>query len=308
MKILLRTLGVTVGVFFIVVFASMTFTFIRNVWFGNLRGTPDRVAVIEVSGLLTSSKAKLKELRGLLEEPSNKAIVLRVNSPGGLVAPSQELYEAFKKADKKVPVIVSMGPLAASGGYYISLGGRKIFANAGTLTASIGVIIEFVNLQKLYQWAKVERFPITAGKFKATGSPMKPLTPAERQLLEDLVNNIHGQFKSAVAERRGLTEEEMRDTTDGRVMTGDQAHKAKLVDAIGTLEDAIVEARKIANLDEDAPVYYNEPKPGLLQKYLVGEEVESALSSVSANFIAPAMDNLGWFSPGWRVTLVSPVR
>jgi protease IV len=304
MKGLLKLLGATVALFFVVLFATGTVAFVRKAWFGGFNRA-HHISVLEISGVLTQSRPKIKELEKILDNPGTKAIVVRVNSPGGLVAPSQELYSALKRANEKVPVIVSMGPLAASGGYYLALGGRKILANPGTLTASIGVIIEFINAQKLLQWAKIDRFAITGGKFKAIGTPTRPMTPEERALLTEMVENIHSQFKTAVKERRQLTDEEMVNATDGRVMTGEQALKAKLVDQLGDLHDAVELAREVAALPKETPVDYNEPKPGLLMKILMGDDADSAEEALQGFSEWRAQASL---SPGWRVLLLSPFR
>lgn len=303
MKGLLKVLGGTVLVFLIVVTLTATVSFIRHTWFGS-GGHSAPIRVLEISGMLTQSKTKLKELEKILEDSSTKAIVVRVNSPGGLVAPSQELYNGIKRADAKVPVIISMGPLAASGGYYLSLGGRTIVANPGTLTASIGVIIEFVNTQRLFEWAKVERFAITGGKFKAIGSPFRPMTAEERQLLTTMVGDIHTQFKAAVQERRKLSDAEMVDATDGRVMTGAQAVKAKLVDQLGDMHDAVELARAAAKLPADAAVDYNVGSQGILMKLLFGDDGDEDANGM--------LQRLGFGAeslvPGWHILLLSAVR
>lgn len=304
MKGLLKVLKATVVLFLIVVLATATVAFIRKTWFGG-KSSSAHIAVLEISGMLTQSRPKIKELERLLENPGTKAIVVRVNSPGGLVAPSQELYNAIRRADEKVPVVISMGPLAASGGYYLSLGARKIIANPGTLTASIGVIVELVNTQKLFEWAKVERFAITSGKFKATGSPFKPLTPEERDLLQKMVLDIYAQFRGAVKERRKLSEEELANTTDGRVMTGTQALKAKLIDQLGDLHDAVEVARTLAKLPADAAVDYNEAQSGLVMKLLFGDDSESADNVLKG--LTEWRSEAG-LVPGWRVLFLSLVR
>ncbi len=304
MKGLLKVLGATVLVFLILVVLTGTVTFIKKVWFGG-KSTGAHIAVLDISGMLTQSRPKIKELEALLENSGTKAIVVRVNSPGGLVAPSQELYNAIRRADEKVPVVISMGPLAASGGYYLSLGARKIVANPGTLTASIGVIIELVNTKKLFEWAKVERFAITSGKFKATGSPFKPMTAEERELLTKMVLDIYAQFKATVKERRKLTDAELVETTDGRVMTGTQALQAKLVDQIGDLHDAVEAARTLAKLPADAAVDYHEAQSGMVMKLLFGDDSESADNVLRG--LTEWRSEAG-LVPGWRVMFLSVVR
>lgn len=305
MKNLLRVLGATVAVFFIIFFVTLTFSFVKTVWFGVGKSLGDHVAVLDVSGMLVDAQPKLRELEELLDNPRVKAVVVYVNSPGGLVAPSQELYSAFKKANEKIPVVIAMGPLAASGGYYISLGGRKIFASPGTLTGSIGVIVEFVNIEKLAQWAKIEKFQLTSGKMKGAGTPFRAMRPDERQLFQDLVMDIYSQFKGAVKEARNLTDEDLVNIADGRVLTGSQAFKAKLIDGIGGIEQALTEARTMAGLPESAPVYRLELEKGILKKYLWGEEASSFAKWAG---LFSAQSTSYFFSPAWHVLLVSPVR
>lgn len=308
MKTLWRILASLLAVYLILVVVALTYCFVKKLWFGKHSSTKEQVAVIDVSGVLISASATLRELDELLENHAVKAIVVHINSPGGLVAPSQELFEAFKQADKKVPVIVSMASLGASGGYYAALGGRKIFANPGTMTASIGVIMELFNTEKLYHWAKIERYDLKAGKFKDVGSPLRPMNPDERALLETMLKDIHHQFRSAVKERRKLTDDELDAVADGRVMTGSQAKAAKLIDQLGGLEDALAEAKKDANLPESAFVNYPDTREGLVKKILFGTSLDSI------NKIGQWIETLSetapsaGVSPGMRVMLLAPVR
>ncbi len=311
MRGIFRVLGVVVSLFFIVVFSTFTVKFIKHNWFGSKPGASKAtsgtksVAVVDLNGVIYNASSFLKRVKEIKEDDNVKAVVVRVNSPGGVVGPSQEMYEALKKLDAKMPVVVSMGSVAASGGYYAALGGRKIYANPGTMTASIGVIMEFANTSELYRWAKVERYQLTAGKMKAAGSDTRPMKPEERQLFETMLSDIHGQFKAAVQERRkGMTPEEVERWTDGRVMTGQQAKVAKLVDALGGYEDALADARKLAGLPEDAPIELPESKDGLLKKLLFGEDDE-------AESLAPILEGvraqMAGFRDGWRVMLLAPI-
>jgi len=299
MKALLRAFAVTAASCAIIVILTFTFAFIKKIWFGRAQIKKGHVAVLDVNGIILSSSSFLRELEERLENPAVKALVIRINSPGGLVAPSQEIFEALKKTDEKIPVYVSMGALSASGGYYVALGGRKIYANPGTLTASIGVIMEFVNVNKLYQWAKIERYALKAGKFKDIGSPFRAMTPEERELLDRLLSDIHQQFKFTVKERRKLGDEQLEMVTDGRIMSGHQALQTKLVDALGGSEDAIRDAKKAAGLPETAYVDYPESKTGLLRKILWGDS--ESIFDILSHF------NTANFSSGWRVLLLAPL-
>lgn len=309
MKRLLRFLAGIAAICGVILLVTFTYAITKRVWVGAKHSKQGHVRVLDVSGIIASSSAFLKEAEEIGKNPATKAILLRVNSPGGLVAPSQEIYQAILKLDKKIPVIVSMGALAASGGYYVALGGRKIYANSGTLTASIGVIMEFANTSGLYKWARIERFTIKAGKFKDVGSPLREMTPAERELLTTMATDIHAQFRGAVQDRRKLTQTELDGTADGRVMTGSQAKAAKLVDALGGFQDALEEARRVAQLPEDAPVVYPESKKGLFQRIVLGDDEGGSEGRVSSS-IGRIIQNLGealQFREGaWRVMLLAP--
>lgn len=204
------------------------------------------IAVVELKGVILDSKKILRNLKNAEEDDEIKGVLLRLNSPGGVVAPSQEIFEAVKKFPK--PLVVSMGSVAASGAYYIAMGAKKVYANAGTLTGSIGVIMEFVNMKKLYEWAKVERYSIKTGKFKDSGSEYREMNPEERQYFQALVGDTLEQFKAAVAEGRKMKPEDVDAIADGRVFTGVQAKKLNMVDEIGTMDDAVAEVAKEAGI------------------------------------------------------------
>ncbi len=304
-----KLVAMAFGALLLLVLLTGIVRFIRHNWFGSFPGGSNHVRVVDVSGVIMSSSAFTRDLEEILKNKRTKAIVVRVNSPGGLVAPSQEIYQALRKADEKIPVFISMGTLAASGGYYIALGGRKIFANAGTLTGSIGVIMEFINTMKLYEWAKLERFAITSGKFKDAGSPLKEMGPEAKALFQGMVTDIYKQFRGAVKERRKLDEATLDKYTDGRVVTGTQALEAKLVDAIGTFEDVLKEARTIAGLPVDGAVVYPSKDEGLLRRLLMGDAGEEA-SAGWLSFLNRASSQLPTSLPGpsWRVLWLAPVQ
>ena len=306
MRAILKLIGIALGLFILLMILTGIVSFIRNSWFGaSDKSSSNHVKVLELSGMITTSAPLLEDIKETLENKHAKAIVLRINSPGGLVAPSQEIYDAIKKADAKIPVVISMGSVAASGGYYAAMGGRKIWANAGTLTASIGVIMEFMNTKKLYEWAKLDRFAITSGKFKDAGSPLKVMTPEDKALFQTMVKDIYSQFRNTVKERRKLGEKELDDTTDGRVVTGSQALEAKLVDALGGLEEAIADAKTMAKLPADAAVVYP-PKPqGYLRRFLLGDDEEA--SSKLASSLAQTAETLSAPTAAWRILWLAPV-
>jgi len=307
MKTFGKLLGLTAALFFSVVFLTGTFAFIKTVWFGGGGiGSRNRVAVVDLTGMMLTSSSFVHRLEGLRKNSRVKAVVVRINSPGGIVAPSQEIYQALKTTDAKIPVVATMGSVGASGGYYAALGARKIFANPGTLTASIGVIIEFMNLEKIYQWARVERFSMTAGRLKSMGTPFRTMRPDERIVFENLLTNIHGEFRSAVKERRKLSDAELDAVADGRVMTGSQAKTAKLVDELGGFEDAVREAKKLAGLPETTELLYDSKKSGLLRELLLGEDDEPN-ASTTASTLASLAGLLGGGPAGYRILLLAPI-
>lgn len=209
----------------------------------------DRVALVEVSGAIYSSQGIIEQLRRCEDDPSVKAIVLRINSPGGAVAPVQEIYGAINRIQKKV--VVSMGATAASGGYYIACAGDHIFANPGTLTGSIGVIMQFRKWGELMKKIGIQSEVIKSGKYKDAGSPFRELTPEEQKLFQDVIDDVHQQFLDAIMESRQdaeLTREQMEEIADGRIMSGRQALERKLVDQLGGLNDAIEYAGQLAGI------------------------------------------------------------
>jgi len=208
-----------------------------------------KIAIVRVQGVITSSKAVLKEMDGYRKNPTVKGIVLRVNTVGGGVAPSQEIHEAVKrmqKAGKKV--VVSMGSIAASGGYYISCGADKIFANPGTLTGSIGVIMEFPNVQELMKTVGVKSAVVKSGKFKDIGSPVRPMTVEEKGILQGVIDDVYDQFISTISEDRHMDKNDVRVISDGRIFSGRKAKELGLVDEIGSIQESIEAAAKLCNI------------------------------------------------------------
>ncbi|OFZ22447.1 MAG: hypothetical protein A2X94_01325 [Bdellovibrionales bacterium GWB1_55_8] len=237
------------------------------------------VGVIEIEGVILDSKKALEEIEELESDSDVKAIVIRLNSPGGAVAPSQEIYEAVKKLNK--PVVASMGSVAASGAYYIACGAKKVFANPGTITGSIGVIMEFANLERLYEWAKVRRFTIKTGKFKDLGSEYREMDAEDRQLLQDMINDVLDQFKAAVSSGRKISLDQVTKLADGRIFSGSQAKAAKLVDQLGTLDDAIAEAGALGGIKGKPRVSYAERKRPRLLQLLLDDSMGEGESSQS---------------------------
>ena len=231
------------------------------------------VGLVEVKGMIADSREPIRQLRHFLKDDSVKAVVLRVDSPGGVVGPSQEIHEEVKKLAARKKVVVSMGSLAASGGYYISAPASVIYANPGTITASIGVLIKFSNLEGLFSKLGVGSTTVKTGTFKDAGAPDRQLTAEERAMFQALINSTHEQFVKAVAEGRRLPVDEVRRIADGRVLSGEQAKAVKLVDKLGNLQDAIEEAGRLAGISGEPNVIMPpKKKSGLLEMLTEGAE------------------------------------
>jgi protease-4 len=255
LRIVLIVVGVFVGVCFLVVGIGLfavagAITSSGGSDDGSSSVSGPRVALVEVKDVITSSEEIVKQLKKYDKNKNVKSIVVRVESPGGSVAPSQEIYEAIKSIrDSGKPIVVSMGSVAASGGYYLSIGATKIFANPGTLTGSIGVILEYPNYMGLMDKIGVNMTTIKSGKMKDVGSPYRKSSSEEEKYLQDLIDNTYNQFISAVSIERKITLEEVKEMADGRVFTGLQAYDYDLVDTLGGYEDAIMYAGMLGGIE-----------------------------------------------------------
>ncbi len=237
------------------------------------------VGMVEVKGMIVDSREPIRQLRYFLKKDSVKAVVLRVDSPGGVVGPSQEIYEEVRKLAAKKKVVVSMGSLAASGGYYISAPATLIYANPGTITASIGVLIKFSNLEGLFGKLGIGSTTIKTGSYKDAGAPDRPLSAEDRAMFQALIDSTHEQFVKAVAEGRKLPLDEVRKIADGRVLSGEQAKAAKLVDRLGNIQDAIDEAGRLAGISGE-PVLIHPPKKKVNYLELLTEGAEERFSGI----------------------------
>jgi protease-4 len=220
----------------------------------------DGVAVLEIEGAIEDSQTVLTELKRFKEMPWVKAVVVRIDSPGGAVAPTQEIFEEIVRSKKQKPFIASLGGMATSGGYYIAAACDLIVANPGTLTGSIGVIMQLTNVEELMKKIGVRGVSVKSGPNKDIGSPFQPLSPEGREILQALVDNVHSQFVVAVAKGRSMEENQVRKLADGRIYSGAQAQKLGLVDQFGTLQDAIEIAAKRGGIEAEPAVYYSRPE------------------------------------------------
>ena len=208
-----------------------------------------RIAIVELEGVIAEVDDLVREVKAHRENPQVKAVVIRINSPGGVVGPTQELHQALMRVrEAGKPVVASLGSVAASGGYYTAVAADRIFANPGTLTGSIGVIMQMANVENLFKKVGVEYIVVKAGQYKDLGNFSRPMTPEEKRVLQTLLDDVHAQFIDAVALGRKLDRAEVVKFADGRVFSGVQARDLKMVDTLGSLEDAVNEAAKLAGL------------------------------------------------------------
>jgi protease-4 len=249
--------SVLIGAFFLFLITVGVVSAISSGRFGS-----HPVRVIKIEGGIFGSLDTLKEMEEVKEDDSIKVVVLRIDSPGGEVASSQEIYEEVLKLKKEKKVIVSMGTVAASGGYYIACAADKIVASRGTVTGSIGVIMTSFGVQDLLQKVSVENRTIKSGHFKDAGSPFRPMTDEEKVYFQTLSDDMYHQFLTAVSTTRNIPMEKMETIAQGKIYSGEQAKELGLIDAFGNLYDAIDLARKEAGLAADAKVEWpHEPSP-----------------------------------------------
>ena len=268
----LMVFGVLLCLFLISVWAlSHFFNPEESLWGG------EKVAIIEIRGVILDPQPVIEKLVKLRRNEKVKAIVLRIDSPGGAVGPAQEIYTEVKKTQKEKKVLVSVGSVAASGGYYIACGADKIMANPGSITGSIGVIVESLNVEELLHKIGLRSVVVKSGKVKDMGSPFRPMTDEEKKLLQGVLDSVHDQFIRAVAEGRNLPLEKVRELADGRIFSGDQAKALGLVDELGNFEDAIALAAKLAGIKGEPEIIYPEKKRFSILDLLLQETIQKIL-------------------------------
>ncbi len=228
-----------------------------------------RIGIIKVRGTITDSGLLLQQIDQFRKQNTVKAVILRVDSPGGGVGPSQEIYEELKRLAAEKPLIVSMGSVAASGGYYIAVAAQRIFANPGTITGSIGVIMSFPDYQELMGKVGVKTEVVKSGRFKDVGSSTRDFTVEDRALLQGLIDDVHLQFIEAVSAGRNIPVEQLIPLVDGRIFTGRQALEKGLIDELGSLPDAVRYAAQLVGAGDDPELLYPDEQPaGLWERYL----------------------------------------
>jgi protease-4 len=258
------------GVFLLFVVAVVTLVYFS---FGSrdeesFSGFGPKIGVVELEGVILSPKQVVKQLKQFADEDSVKAIVIHVNSPGGGVAASEEIYREVKRIrdEKKKRIVASIETVGASGAYYVASATNKIYADKGSIVGSIGVIAEWVNYEELLKWAKVHAITMKAGEFKDTGSPTREMTPAEREYFQGMIDNMHTQFIQAVADGRHEKADDIRAIANGKVWTGEQALPLKLVDQLADFEGAVKDTARAVNISGEPSLVWppKERRPSLM--------------------------------------------
>jgi len=231
-------------------------------------GSGGEIALVELKGVIVESETIVRQLKRYREDDGIRAVLLRVDSPGGGVVASQEIYEEVRKTrDAGMPVVVSMGSLAASGGYYVACGASLIVANRGTLTGSIGVISEFLEVKDALSKLGIDVNTVKAGRLKDAGSPTRKMTDTDKEYFQQLLDEVHRQFIAVVEDERGLTHDEAVDLADGRVFTGEKALDLGLVDTLGTYEDAIAIAAGLGGIEGKPSIVRERKRRSVLDRW-----------------------------------------
>ena len=236
-------------------------------------GFGDRIGVVDLDGVILSPEPVVGELKKFNDDSSIKAIILHVNSPGGGVAASEEIYREVKRIreEKKKRIVVSIETVGASGAYYVSAASNKIYADEGSIVGSIGVIAEWVNYGDLLKWAKLKSVVLKTGEFKDTGNPARDLTPAEQAYMQSLIDNMFGQFIQAVADGRGMKFDDVKSIANGKVWTGQEALSMKLIDNIGDFQAVVKDTAKSVGISGEPTLVHPEKDRKTLLDLMLGD-------------------------------------
>jgi len=264
------------GAFFLFVLAVFSLVYLTLHAGGNeagFGGFGDRIGVVDLDGVILSPQPVVGQLKKFADDSSIKAIILHVNSPGGGVAASEEIYREVKRIreEKKKRIVVSIQTVGASGAYYIASASNKIYADQGSIVGSIGVIAEWVNYGELLKWAKLKSIVFKTGEFKDTGNPSRELTPAEQAYLQSLIDNMFGQFIQAVADGRGMKFEDVKAIANGKVWTGKEALAMKLIDDTGDFEAVVHETAKSVGISGEPTLVHPEKDRRTLLDLMLGD-------------------------------------
>jgi protease-4 len=273
-------IGLGVIIVLLVFFFSVLFLISRSTGRSGRFAFGDKIAIVEIRGVITQSSGIIEEIHQYVDDEGVKAIILRIDSPGGGVGPSQEIHREILKIKAKKRVVASLGSVAASGGYYIACASDRIVANPGTITGSIGVLMEFTNIEELFKKIGIKGVVVKSGELKDIGSPFREMTPEERKIIQGVIDNVHQQFIQAVAEGRKLDRSKVIEIADGRILTGEQAKQLGLVDQIGNLQDAIDTTAKMVGIEGKPNILY--PKRRIsLWELLIRETVSAILETLN---------------------------
>lgn len=261
-------------VFFSLIYGVTSMTGKRGGFAGS-----DKIGIVDIDGVIKDSTDMVENLQEFGKDDSVKGVLLRINSPGGAVAPSQEIYDAVIELRKKKKVIASMSSVAASGGYLIACAGEKIIANPGTLTGSVSAVMYFANAEELMKKVGLKASTIKSGKYKDIGSPIREMTEEEKQLLQGLVDDIYSQFVEVVIRHRSISENTVKTIADGRIFTGRQARQLGLVDYLGDKEFAVRMLAKMTGIHGEPVIIYPRKKYDSMLDYIF-EQSGSTLANI----------------------------
>jgi protease-4 len=276
-KRILIGLGVIVAL--LIIFFSALYLIGRSGGTSSRFAFGDKIAIVEIRGVIAQSSGVIEEIHQYLEDDGVKAIILRIDSPGGGVGPSQEIHREVLKVKEKKKIVTSMGSVAASGGYYIACASDLIVANPGTITGSIGVLMEFTNIEELFKKIGIKGVVLKSGEHKDIGSPFREMTLEEKRIIQEVIDSVHQQFIKAVAEGRKLDRSKVTQIADGRILTGEQAKQLGLVDQIGNLDDAIDATAKLVGIEGKPNILYPKRKFSIWE-LLVRETVSAVLETL----------------------------
>lgn len=262
--------------FVLAVFALVYITLRSGEDSAGLGGFGDKIAVVELEGVIFTPKVVVQQLKKYADDSSIKAIIVHINSPGGGVAASEEVYREVKRIrdEKKKHIVASIETVGASGAYYVASATNKIYADQGSIVGSIGVIAQWVNYGDLLRWAKLKDVTMKAGEFKDAGSPTRDLTPAEKEYLQGLIDNMHMQFIQAVADGRRMKVADVKAIADGKVWTGAQAESMKLIDQVADFEAAVQDTAKAVGIKGEPQLVRPEKERKTLADLLFGDVSE----------------------------------
>src|SRR6202034_2057455 len=265
--------GSLFALFVVAVFTLVYLSFGGSREESSFSGFGSKIGVVELDGVIFSPKQIVPQLKKFADDDSIKAIIIHVNSPGGGVAASEEIYREVKRIrdEKKKKIVVSIETVGASGAYYVASASDKIYADQGSIVGSIGVIAEWMNYGDLLKWAKLKNVVIKTGEFKDTGNPARDLTPAEQAYMQSLIDNMFGQFIKAVADGRGLKYDDVKSIANGKVWTGQQALSMKLIDNVGDFQTAVDDTAKMVNIKGEPTLVRPEKDRRTLMDLLLGD-------------------------------------